>query len=432
MNSRPILRSILLSPFRLFVAMLIDRPGTSVAATLLTIALFIVGAVAHAQQTLPHEFTPECGECTYKLTFGSPDSNGVYYELGLPDPTHPDGRRRVYKGSSVSAYITVRGVQAAALRACYSPYSCSDWTELTLIPPPDAEAKTSPDFRTVPPVNLLHTEGADSTLTNGLRKVGEARSVFVDLSATGQRACTGSVGNRRWNLGTRMIVSLLPDLDLKVVNRELIEHNDGRWTWIGKIEGENEGTVTLTADDCRETAFVSIRSDAGDFAIRPIEAPAHSVYPVTSPADTRDACSPLDTSPTALLEISDLPGGSTLVRRVELVTTRLDELQASLPYLIGEDRNHDLADFLNPAGSVELVPGAAATFDLRDGQWNVASSGDVHWSGCVAGEPDSRLTISIAGHDRRVNVTLRRDSELVSLQSTDAGYEIKSRLIGSD
>lgn len=256
--------------------------------------------------------------------------------------------------------------------------------------------------------------------------------MLLDLSATGQRACTGGVGSRRWNLGTRMVVSLSPDLSLKVVNRELIEHRDGRWTWNGEIEGEHAGTVTLTADDCRETAFVSIRSEAGDFAIQPVDAPIHAVFRVARPPKTRNACSPLDTPPRPLLDISDVPGVSTSVRHVELVSTRLVDLRATVPYLIGEDRDHDLADFLDTAGSVELVPGATASFDLRDGQWNVAPSGDVHWSGCVAGEPDSHLTLRIEGDDPHISVTLRRGNESVSLQHTDAGYRIETRSINSD
>lgn len=82
------------------------RPGIVLLSLVQELVIPTIGKAGETA-AIPPEFTRECGECTYKLTFGSPDSAGVYYELALPDPTDPDGRRRVYKGASPRAFITV-------------------------------------------------------------------------------------------------------------------------------------------------------------------------------------------------------------------------------------------------------------------------------------------------------------------------------------
>ena len=68
----------------------------------LLIGVSMAAGYAAAQSTVPPEFTAECDECAYKLTFESPGATGVHYELALPDPEHPEGLRRVYKGASLS------------------------------------------------------------------------------------------------------------------------------------------------------------------------------------------------------------------------------------------------------------------------------------------------------------------------------------------
>lgn len=391
--------------------------------------LVIAASPAAAQSTMPPEFTAECGECTYKLTFDSPDATGVQYELALPDPSQLDGRRRVYKGASTSAFVTIRGAQNASLRACYHPSNCSGWTEMTLIPPPDAEGKQSPLFSNRPAISLLHPVDASQPVPRDLAVVTKGRPVLMDLSATGQRACTGGTGTRQWNLGTRMLLSLSSELEFKVVNRELIEHRDGRWTWIGDIEGTHSGTVTLTADDCEETAYVSIRSDVGGFAIRPVDAPLHVTYEVDESTDTRERCASANGTATPILDVAMPTDGSSGAGRVEIDAARLHDLVGALPYLAGDDRNHDLADFFNPLLSVELVSGEPAVFDLRDGTISLSASGDMYWSGCLAGEPDSRMMLSVTASDREIHVAQVRDGRHVSLRKTGSGYRIDTEML---
>jgi hypothetical protein len=394
--------------------------------TAVLIAVSTTAGVAGAQSTMPPEFTAECGDCTYKLTFDTPGATDVHYELALPDPSKPAGLRRVYKGASSSAYITVRGAKTASLRACYYPSNCSGWTEITLIPPPDEEGRQAPEFNSVPAIKFLHPAGAENPGMNDLPSENNARPVVVDLSATGQRACTGGVGTRQWNLGTSMIVSLSPDTELKVINSELVEHRDGRWTWSGEIEGDDSGSVALTADDCEETVYVSIRSNKGRFAIRPTAPPHHAVYKVALPADQRQHCTAVVGTAKTLLKIVPAADGSATADQVEIETTRLDRLLNSLQYLIGEDRNHELADFIDTVGSVELVPGAPAQFDLRDGTMNVSASGDMYWTGCLAGEPNGRLRLTVTGTERAIHLVQIRDGDEVSLRKTEAGYRIET------
>ena len=98
---------------------------------LITSALF---TNAHSQVFPTEEFTPVCNECVYGINWDHPDPNVKFHELFLPDPKHPDGLRRIFKGPSKNARVTVSGSHTAKLRACFFASNCSSFIDLHMIP----------------------------------------------------------------------------------------------------------------------------------------------------------------------------------------------------------------------------------------------------------------------------------------------------------
>ncbi len=393
---------------------------------------------AQAQDILKPEFTPKCNECIYKLNWHSTDSDGAYYELFIVDPVHPEGRRRIYKGASGEAFVTVSGPQTAEVRACYYEISCSAFTEIPLVPQTKPANKQQLDkLRITSPIELIHRSSSDAVIPSIGRRVYGVQSVLLDISATGQRGCNNGAGRRVWNIGTRMTITLAPDLVFNVSNRSIVEHDDGLWTWTGDIVDDHDGTVTLTANDCKESAYVSIESDSGNFAIQPTTAPEHVAYGVDATPGSYDCSQPIHEETSPLIEFVDAPGGHDpgLVQnfgvRFRYVNLDFDEFSkrfAPLAYIVGKDRDHEISNFLVTLSMFEFFPSFETKFDFRHGDFVSDSAASWRWSGCIAGDEKSRLHLSVDNRNRSVNLRAVRGNRVTTLRPTlDGRYLIVER-----
>lgn len=386
---------------------------------------------ASAQEIFPPEFTPVCNECIHMLGWSAPDHRAeYYYEVYLLDESRPEDRRRIYKGPSHETFITVSGTPIAQVLTCAFGMLCSDPEERMLIPQGQSEV---PDvfkgMRLSQSLELLHDTGESMNWPDIARGFDSIRAVALDLTATGQRGCELGIGNRRWNLGARMTIAVTPELKFKVRNLSVTEHRDGRWTWTGRIEGEHKGRVVLTTDDCAQETFVTIKSDAGDFAIQPVSELQHIVYRVVEPSQASDCSAPVSGEPTPIFELLDTElndvnetqsGHRAQPRYVKLDVDEFKNRMHRLRYLSGVDRDHDVGMFLNPLMSLTLAPDLNIQFDLRHGDFTDDMDTRWSWSGCVAGSQDGQLRISIDQgiedvsvyyNDLLVNVTMNRAEE---------------------
>ena len=377
-----------------------------------------------AQVIGAREFTPKCNECVYKVSWNS-DSGAVYFELFLVDPLHPDGRRRIYKGPSGGAYVTVRGTQTALVRACNHPNSCSELIEIPLIP----DVRSNPDrkkgIRFTEPFPLLHKSDKEIAGPATGWPARDFKALMIDITAAGQRVCYEESSEPIWSIGTRMKVSVAANVELTATNRSIVEHRDGSWTWFGDIDGEHHGKLALTTDRCGGSVFISIDSDAGQFVVQPVGEFLHVGYEVF-PGDLLQGCqAPPSSGATALFDIADTPGGAKLrsgrktVVRSRSVSIDIGEMLdrfSPLAYLVGDDRNYDVARFLETAMSVELFPGVPVPLDLHHGEFWSNSPDRWRWRGCVAGDPASEVRLSVDLLRKDVNLSIERGNRLVLLK----------------
>lgn len=382
---------------------------------------------AKAQAVDSLEFTPVCDECVYRISWNSAGAD--YYEVFVVDLLHPDGRRRIYKGPSGNAYVTVSGTQTAEIRAC-NRGGCSAATELPLIRDTRSNDDWKKNFRFTSPITLLHRiddEIAGLTVGWPTDNVG---AVSVDTTATGQRVCQKEPSEAVWNIGTRMKVSVAPDIDFTVKNREIIEHEAGSWSWFGDIEGSHEGTLTLTTDRCGDSVFMSIDSDAGKFVVQPEGTPNHVVYEVIVGDRPPDCHSAPITDAVPLFDVVDKPGvdmprsGNRRVLRSRSVSIDISEFLnrfSSLAYLVGDDRSYDIARFLDTATSIEFLPGESVPLDLRHGVILTSLPDRWVWHGCVAGDSDSKARLIVDVSRKTVDVMIEQGNKVTSLASDRSG-----------
>lgn len=386
---------------------------------------------ARSQDFPRAEFTLVCHECVYGVSWEHPDTNIRFHELFLPDPTHPDGIRRIFKGASKSAYVTVSGSQTAKLRSCFSVHNCSTFVELQMIPEnklPDQGLMNK--IRITSPIELLHESSSVAANPAISRRVYELRSVLLDFTATGQRGCEKGVGRRKWNIGTRMTITISPDNVFEVRNRSIVEHDDGFWTWTGDITGDHVGTVTITANDCKELAFVSIVSDRGIFAIQPMTAPEHIAYRV-DPSQAIDDCSyPIHEQGSPLIKFEDeldvdLTGSVeqhvTRSRQVRFDFDEFDAHVAPLLILLGADRDHDAANFVDTTARLELFPSVETKFDFRHGELVSGNASNWQWRGCKGGDPESQIQLLVDKINRNVFLVVSSGKTITSMQSMSNG-----------
>ena len=385
--------------------------------------LFVQHPVS-AQAIGAREFTPKCNECVYKVFWNS-EGGADYYELFLVDPLYPDGRRRIYKGPSGGAYVTVRGTQTAVVRACNYPNSCSGITEVPLIP----DVRPNPDqkkgIRFTDPIPLLHKSDKEVAGPATGWPARNFQALMVDITATGQRGCYEKSNEPIWSIGTRMKVSVAANIEFTATNRSIAEHRDGSWTWIGDIDGEHHGTLALTTDRCGESVYMSIDSDAGQFVVQPVAEALHVGYEVVAGDRVQGCHAPPSASAIALFDIVDTTDSVVLrsgrrkavqSRSVSIHIGEMLERFSPLAYLVGDDRNYDVARFLPTSTSIELFPGVPVPLDLHQGEFWSNSPGRWGWRGCVAGDPSSEVRLSVDQLRNDVNLSIERGNRLVSLK----------------
>lgn len=398
-------------------------------------ATLAISGPAHSQDLSSPEFTPVCNECVGLLRWGAEDA--AYYEVKLSDVTHPDGKKLIYKGPSTEAFVTISGPQVAEVRACNAG-GCTGWVLMHLVPTSNMpESDLLGKLRITQPIELIHDAATEAEMPAVPGRAHEPRAVLLDLTATGQRGCAKGTGKRQWNIGTRTTIALTPDISLKVRNQSVVEHGDGWWTWVGTIVKEHEGTVTLTANDCEEAAYVSIESDAGDFAIQPTTAPNHVAYRVEQNVASYDCSVPIigDTTPLIVLKDEQPPenfrtGAQSdgLYRHVSFNYDAFAAQIKPLRYLLGSDRGHNVEKFVNPLVSLELVPGIETKIDLRHGEVAVRGARYWNWSGCIAAKPDSKFHITVDNEGRTIQLALlAHDMQVHMSQSTGGQYLISIR-----
>jgi len=392
------------------------------------LSIFLTLQAVRAQAIDSLEFTPECDECVYKVSWSSPGGAG-HYELFLVDPVHPDGRRRIFKGPSENAYITVSGTQTVEVRGC-NRGSCSDFFELPLIPGTESNDDWMKDFRFTRPITLFHEIDKDFAEPAVGWPADNFRALAVDTSATGQRVCDKAPSEAVWNIGTRMKVSVASDIDFTVRNREVVEHKDGGWSWLGDIEGSHEGSLTLTTDRCGESVFMAIDSNVGQFVVQPTASAGHVGYEVMVGDRLPDCHAAPNTDAPPLFGIVEEPGvdipspGRKQVLRSRSVTVDIVEFLerfSSLTYLVGDDRHYDIARFLATATNIELLAGESVPLDLRQGVILSSQPGRWVWHGCVSGEPDSKARLIVDGSRKTVDVKIERGNSVTSLSSDRSG-----------
>ena len=386
---------------------------------------------ANSQGFPTEEFTPVCNECVYGINWDHPDPNVRFHELFLPDPKHPDRLRRIFKGPSKNARVTVSGSQTAKLRACFFEGNCSTFIDLHMIP-----EKKLPDqglmnhIRILSPIELLHESSITVVAPNISGRVYEPESVLLDFTATGQRGCERGVGQRTWNIGTRLKISISSENAFEVRNTSVVEHGDGWWTWTGAMTGNHIGTMTMTADDCAEKAYVSIESDYGVYSIQPMAEPAHIIYRVDPSEDDSDCTQSRYDLGLPLIKFEDGVDGDgsepigEFVNRSRVVRFDFEEFdQRVAPFLIllGPDRSHDAANFVNTTATLELFPGDVTKFDFRHGEFTSRDSTAWQWRGCLAGEPDSQLHLVVDRSNQKLNLSLRRGVLITAVQATSGG-----------
>jgi hypothetical protein len=383
----------------------------------------------NAQAIGAREFTPKCDECVYTVSWNS-DGGVDYYELFLVDPLHPDGRRRIYKGPSGGAYVTVRGIQTAMVRACYHPNSCSGLAEAPLIPDVQPDPGKEKDIRITEPIPLLHKSDKEVARPATTWPARDFNALMIDISATGQRVCYEESNQPIWSVGTRMKVRVAADVEFIATNLNIVEHQDGSWTWFGDIDGEHQGTLALTADRCGESVYMSIDSDAGQFVVQPVTEGLHVGYEVIAGERIQDCLALPSASATTLIDIVGTPGGvvprsgqKTIVRSraVSIDTSEMFDRFSPLTYLVGDDRNYDVARFLATATSIELFPGVPVPLDLHHGEFWSDSPDRWEWRGCVAGDPASKVRLSVDLLRKDVNLNIERDNRLVLLEPDGNG-----------
>jgi len=402
-------------------------PNVNIALAIGLLSILFAPQTIKAQTLEPREFTPQCNECVYKLSWNS-NGGARYYELFLVDPLHPDGRRRIYKGPTGSAFVTVSDSQTALVRACNGPGACSELVESPLI----REYGKGPNkgIWFTEPISLIHNSDDKIVKPATGWPAREFEALIVDITATGQRLCRKGSDEPIWSIGTRMKVRVAAEIEFIATNRSIVEHHDGKWTWIGEIDGEYHGTLTLTTDRCGESVYISIDSDAGQFVVQPVAETLHVGYEVVVGDQLQGCEGPPILGATALFDIVDIPGGVVQrASRKKIVRSRsvsidMDEMldrYSPLAYLTGDDRNYDLARFLETATSIELFLGTPVSLELSNGEfwsygWDIWG-----WNGCVTGDPSSEVRLTVNSLQKDINLSIERGNRLVWLEPDGRG-----------
>ena len=348
----------------------------------------IATATAWASQSGEREHTAICGECTHRIEWGGAE-RVQFYEVFVADPEAEDGRRLAYKGPRSSIYITVHGDQTVLVRACNSA-GCSGLFPIALTAERDYAAP--PVYRSWEPNHFVHESDAPTAPIGVGWPTFEHRSLVVDISATRQQVCGPDPNEPWWYVGTRLLVRLSAGVEFVVTNRHIVEHDDGSWTWTGDITGDHKGTMQFTADACGEAIHARIDSDAGHYVIRPDSDGNHVGYRV-EPGNRTEGCSVLSSeSREALLRLEGLTpvavnSSGRRERTVDVDQELVGRLFAPLEYILGEDREYDVASFVPTWVYVELFEGEPLELDLHTGSLRRGAL-SWSWQGCAAGQPD--------------------------------------------
>ena len=392
--------------------------GTALLARVATVP-------AEADQPSEQENTAICGECTHRIEWGGAE-RVTFYEVFLADPEAEDGRRLAYKGPRSSIYITVHGDQTVLVRACNSA-GCSGLFPIPLTAERDFAAP--PVYRSWEPLYFLHESDARASPIGVGWPTFEHRSIDVDISASRQQVCGPDPNEPWWFVGTRLIVRLSADEEFVVTNRHVVEHDDGSWTWTGDITGDHDGTMQFTTDACGEAVYASIDSNVGQYVIRPAGDGRHVGYRV-EPGIPTEGCSVLSSEArVALLQFEEDVAETVNASGVRTRTVNIDhELVASLfsplEYILGEDRQYNLASFVPTSVYVELFEGEPLALDLHAGNLR-RDALSWTWRGCVMGQPDRTVRFQASWSGGTISMSVdgpaRRETRLrrVSRDGTD-------------